>query len=63
MPYYDYKCDKCDEIMEIYHSINDKIEFCPKCQEKEIVTPIKRLISKSVSFSLIGSSWAKDGYK
>ena len=32
MPFYDYKCKKCEEEFEVFHSINSTEQrFCPKC--------------------------------
>jgi len=31
MPRYAYHCDKCDNILEIVHSIKEKLEICEEC--------------------------------
>lgn len=31
MPYYDYKCKKCETQKELFHSINDDTPPCPEC--------------------------------
>lgn len=37
MPYYNYKCDHCDQMFEEYYLINDRFqpekEECPECGE------------------------------
>jgi putative FmdB family regulatory protein len=58
MPTYEYKCDKCDHVLEVEHSINATHKFkCPECGHKSA----QRLISCS-SFTLKGSGWARDRY-
>jgi len=61
MPSYCYKCEEHGEF-EVFHSINEKLEFCPKCQELNKLSKVERLIS-STSFVLAGGCWAKDNYK
>jgi predicted nucleic acid-binding Zn ribbon protein len=61
MPYYDYKCNECEEELEIQHSIkDDAIEhrthikrggYGEKCHGK-----LTRLISKSTGFTFTGGS-------
>ncbi|MFA5840064.1 MAG: zinc ribbon domain-containing protein [Candidatus Margulisiibacteriota bacterium] len=35
MPYYDYKCTKCETIFEIKKGMNDSSEpICPQCSAK-----------------------------
>jgi len=31
MPYYDYKCAKCETKVELFHSINDERPKCAEC--------------------------------
>ena len=61
MPTYLYKCPVHDEF-ECTHSINDKLEHCPRCDSNGTVTKVERLIS-STNFALVGQCWAKDNYK
>lgn len=57
-----YECKDHGEF-ELEHSINDKIEFCPKCKEAgNDPLPLKRLISGGTGFILKGGSWASQGY-
>lgn len=62
MPTYEYRCHIHGDI-EIVHSIKELIENCPICEKENVKTPIKRMISKSNGFILIGGGWAADNYK
>jgi len=62
MPSYDYVCP-IHGIFEEFHSINDKLEECPKCKEEGLGSQkVDRLISSGSSFILQGSGWARDNY-
>lgn len=63
MPTYLYECPVHGEF-EHQHSINDSLEFCPRCQEEKSASPqkVKRLIAGGGGFILNGSGWAKDNY-
>jgi hypothetical protein len=58
---YLYLCPTHSEF-EYAHSISTKLEFCPKCEEENIKTPVTRLIAKGSGFVLNGNCWAKDNY-
>lgn len=62
MATYLYSCEVHGE-MEIDHSINEKLTFCPECKKDGKKKKIKRLIAGNTSFELKGSCWAKDLYK
>ena len=34
MPRYSYKCQKCNEIFDVAHSIKEKLTDCPHCEAK-----------------------------
>ncbi len=52
MPNYDYKCSKCDEQFELFHSIHDEpVKECIRCGAKNNV---QRLISGTVGISFKG---------
>jgi putative FmdB family regulatory protein len=34
MPTYDYKCNECEDVFEVKHSVHDNVESCPKCGGK-----------------------------
>jgi len=47
MPIYEYKCNSCDVVFEIPHSIKeDPVFHCQECESKE---PLVRLISKNIA--------------
>ena len=57
MPIYEYGCDKCNEIFEIFHKIEEDCKVaCPKC-----LGPAKKLISAS-NFVLKGSGFYVNDY-
>ncbi len=35
MPRYDYRCDSCELVFEIVHSMKEKIVDCDKCNAKD----------------------------
>ena len=47
MPRYDYKCNKCDMIIEIVHPYKESITNCPQCDStdfnKVFLSPLKRV--------------------
>lgn len=57
---YDYECTHCGHRWDTEQKITDKpLKHCPKCNR----CFAKRLISGAGNFQLMGSGWAKDGYK
>lgn len=58
MPIYEYKCTKCDRVIEVMQKITDEpLQKCPYCKGK-----LRRLISLN-SFHLKGSGWYATDYK
>jgi len=59
MPIYEYKCEKCSDVFELFESINSKSEIrkCSSCGGNA-----KRIISMS-NFQLKGSGWYVTDYK
>ncbi|MBH38185.1 FmdB family transcriptional regulator [bacterium] len=54
MPLYDYKCNDCNDVFEVTHSImEDPSISCPSCQSG-LVT---RLISRNVGIAFKGSGF------
>jgi putative FmdB family regulatory protein len=57
MPIYEYACDHCDEIFEIFHKIDEDCKVaCPKC-----LGPARKLIS-ATNFILKGSGFYVNDY-
>lgn len=57
MPIYEYQCQKCKKVHEIWQKITeDPVTKCPACKGK-----LERLMS-AVGFELKGGGWYKDGY-
>ncbi|AEI15718.1 regulatory protein, FmdB family [Flexistipes sinusarabici DSM 4947] len=59
MPIYEYQCEKCSGVFELFEGINSKskIRKCSKCGGDA-----KRIISMS-NFQLKGSGWYVTDYK
>ena len=54
MPTYEYKCEACGEILEIFHGINEgEKRKCPSCGELKL----KRLISGGTGVIFKGGGW------
>lgn len=57
MPIYEYQCNKCTEVFEIFHKIDEDCRVsCPKC-----LGATRRLISAS-NFVLKGSGFYVNDY-
>ncbi len=57
MPIYEYQCNRCNEIFEIFHKIDEDCKVsCPKC-----LAPAKKLIS-ATNFILKGSGFYVNDY-
>jgi putative FmdB family regulatory protein len=57
MPVYEYQCNRCREIFEIFHKIDEEVKIaCPKC-----LAPAKKLIS-ATNFILKGSGFYVNDY-
>ena len=57
MPIYEYQCNRCKEIFEIFHKIDEDCKVsCPKC-----LTGARKLISAS-NFVLKGSGFYVNDY-
>ena len=40
MPRYVYRCEKCENVFQIVHSIKEKLTDCEKCKAKETLKRI-----------------------
>jgi putative FmdB family regulatory protein len=57
MPIYEYQCDRCNEIFEIFHKIDEDCKVaCPKC-----LGSVKKLVS-APNFVLKGSGFYVNDY-
>ncbi len=57
MPIYEYACQKCGHLVEVFQKVNEKGPTkCPKCGGK-----LARVLSQT-SFQLKGGGWYKDLY-
>lgn len=57
MPIFEYKCENCGKVIEVFVKSNDdKAPTCEDCKKD-----MKKIISLS-SFHLKGKGWYKDGY-
>jgi len=57
MPIYEYQCNHCNEIFEIFHKIDEDCKVaCPKC-----LGPARKLIS-ATNFILKGSGFYVNDY-
>ena len=37
MPKYHYRCQKCNDEFDVYHSMSEKKTFCDKCEEDNLL--------------------------
>ncbi|OGP88617.1 MAG: hypothetical protein A2157_04635 [Deltaproteobacteria bacterium RBG_16_47_11] len=57
MPIYEYQCDRCNEIFEIFHKIDEDCKVaCPKC-----LGQVKKLVS-ATNFVFKGSGFYVNDY-
>lgn len=57
MPIYEYKCQKCGHLLEIFQKFSDKpLVKCSKCNGE-----LKKIISNT-SFVLKGTGWYKTDF-
>lgn len=55
MPYYDYKCSSCDEVVEIIKKISDPDPICPVCKKDTLIK--NHFAAPSVEYK--GKGWFK----
>lgn len=59
MPTYEYKCQKCGEVLEKFQSMTDKpLAKCPSCKGA-----LKRLISAGAGFLFKGNGFYQTDYR
>lgn len=60
MPTYDYKCEGCGHVAEIFQSMSDKPKrTCPKCKARKF----KRLIGTGAGVIFKGSGFYETDYR
>jgi putative FmdB family regulatory protein len=59
MPTYEYKCKKCGNVFEVFHSMNSEpVKLCPKCGGE-----VKKLIGTGAGPIFKGSGFYHTDYK
>lgn len=58
MPIYEYKCEECGEIFEVFQKVSDPLPEKHECGSNKI----SKIISIS-SFILKGTGWYETDYK
>ena len=54
MPRYDYRCESCDHIWEVFHMMAEEPELeCPECSDSDVVKLISRVSTPYVK----GDGW------
>lgn len=61
MPTYEYKCDTCNEVFEIFHSISADPKT--ECPQKECDGKISRMISSGSGMLFKGSGFYETDYR
>ncbi len=60
MPTYDYKCDACEHLFELFQSINDPVKKkCPQCGKNKL----RRLIGAGAAIVFKGSGFYQTDYR
>jgi putative FmdB family regulatory protein len=47
MPTYQYRCDKCDKVFDIFHAMSEKVECCQVCE-----SPVSKVLSGGFSIKI-----------
>ena len=60
MPTYDYQCDACDHLFELYQGINDPVKRkCPECGRLKL----RRLLGTGAAVVFKGSGFYQTDYR
>lgn len=58
MPNYDYRCEKCDNVFEVFHKMTENPEVkCPECGSNA-----KRMLGSGAGIIFKGSGFYKTDY-
>jgi len=49
MPIYVYKCESCEQFLEISHGMNDSAELCPLCENENSLTKIPSFLNIKIN--------------
>lgn len=61
MPTYEYRCEACEHVFEVFHGINENPEIvCPVCEKTD---QVERLISAGAGLIFKGSGFYITDYK
>ena len=61
MPNYDYQCEKCDHVFEVFQSMNDdKLTTCPL---EDCDGSVKRLLGTGAGIIFKGSGFYETDYR
>lgn len=58
MPYYDYRCDKCQAVKEVFHDMSVRPRLRCECGNADRFTRVP--VACAVAFK--GEGWARDNY-
>lgn len=61
MPTYEYKCDKCGKLFDVFQKMSDRP--LTKCPDKKCKGTLKRLISSGAGFIFKGSGFYATDYR
>lgn len=54
MPRYTYKCNECDEIFEVVHSMSERLTHCEQCNTIESLVKIPHQIATQFKDKEVG---------
>jgi putative FmdB family regulatory protein len=61
MPNYDYQCEKCGDIFEVFQSMNDR--KLTKCPDQACGGPVNRLLGTGAGIIFKGSGFYGTDYR
>lgn len=61
MPNYDYQCEKCENLFEVFQSMNDK--KLTKCPDKSCAGKVTRLLGTGAGIIFKGSGFYGTDYR
>ena len=61
MPNYDYQCEKCDHVFEVFQSMND--DKLTDCSKEDCDGSVKRLLGTGAGIIFKGSGFYETDYR